>query len=198
MNQYQNAGVGLLKMYKAMIGMLISLVAALVFSCIPIVSLVCIIAIIVFTIQDWIGFYYVGKDIPLCKVGFFLQVISLVASVVAMFIPQLSGISSATGILPLIAQLLLIVGVTKVLKEKGATATAKWGKLTFWFIIATQVCMLFYPLSTIVLVFADAPLKVVTSIGTIFSLVLMACSIAFLVFNLKFLKYGAEEFGSYV
>lgn len=193
MDEYKNAAKGLKKMYKATINMLIGLAAFIVLSWIPVLPYLILIIIIAYAVDTWIGMYSVGKDIPLCKIAFILQVVSVAISVLSIFISQLSTVGTVAGMLPIIAQLMMIGSVTKTLEEKGAAEAVKWGKLAFWFYVAMEAGGV---LSTILpLVFTW--LGVSLSITLLLLIVTLGAAICSLVFMLIFLKNAARAFGAY-
>lgn len=193
MNDYKNAAIGLKKMYKAYINMLIALGVTLVLCWIPMLPYICLIAIFVFGVQGLIGWYSVGKDIPLCKTAFILMIGSIVVGLILSFIPALSLLGTICGFISLVTQLMMIWSVTKVMQEKGVSEAEKWGNLAFWFCVGDVALTVLTAGLSLIAVLSVGLL----SISLILSIVSIGIGISFLVFLLKFLKSSAIALGAY-
>lgn len=191
MNNYENAGKGLRKMYVSVIGIMVSGTAIIV----PLIGpLVAIIGILVFAIMDLYGLYLVGKDIKGCKIAFVLTIawfpLSVILNVVGRLVADSSivdGIHTiVSNICPIVAECLVLYFVAKVLKMNDKTELAKQGMNVMWIIV----------ISNVVTFFCDAFIE---AVGSVFQVMLfsLGVSIAALVYQLKFYKKSAEQFGYY-
>lgn len=185
MNNYENAGVGLRKMYVATIGTLV----CTLLSGFPLVGVLFSIAILVFYVIHLQGYYHVGKDIAAGKVAFVLQIVSICLSVVKAFeiVPESVEflLTIADELVPLVAICLVYGSVCKILRAKGADEVAKQGKIALCLQLASGV---------IVIVSTGMILGGSVLSGALIALIF---SIVNLIYTLKFLKKSAEEFGTY-
>lgn len=188
MKNYRGSAEGLKILFKAVIWMVI---CAFV-SAMPLVGILGSIGMVVCSVMFLVGFYRAGEDIPACKAAFVLQIISTVVSVLSIFISALEGISLFTDLLPIIANLILLISVTKVVKDRGATSVARLGVITTCFYIGSTVGSVILVLVFVVLAFGGINSALVPLI------VLIALVIASLVLYLKFLWNSAEQLGASV
>lgn len=185
MSDYQNAGVGLRKMYVATIG----IVVCMLFSFVPLVGILFEIGSIVFGVMSLIGCYYAGKDIVACKIAFVLQIASVLFGVVGVLniAPELVAAlcSLADEVCGTIAVCLVYISVSKVLRKNGAHETARQG----------NVALCLELVGSLILIVSGG--LVLTGNTLLALLIMLAFSILGLVYQLKFLKNSAEEFGVY-
>lgn len=179
-------------MFKSMVGTII----CTLLSVIPHIGVVGSIGIFVCGIVSMVGLYHIGKDIKGCQVAFILQMISVIVSVAAKFVSVLALLNLITGLLPFVSEILLLVSVTKALREKGATDVAKLGKRTLVLTIVLTVSI-----SLFGIVFFGAALLDFSSMLPFMILgcvVLLVVALVSIVFYLKFLLNSAEAFGASV
>lgn len=172
MNTYANAGEGLRKMYVSMVGTIICVIISLI----PYIGVVGSIGSFVCGIISLVGLYHIGKDIKGCQVAFILQMISVIVSVAAKFVSVLAFLDLITGLLPFVSEILLLVSVTKVLREQGAAFLSG--------IVFFAVALVDF-----------SGMLVLILLG---SVILFVLSIATVVFYLRFLRNSAQQFGVYV
>lgn len=192
MNNYVNAGEGLRNMFISMVGTIICVIISIV----PVVGIVGGIGIIVCSVISLVGLYRIGKDIKACRIAFILRMISVVVTILANFVSIMKVVELVTDLLPFVSEILLLVSVSKVMRERGATDVAKLGKWTLCFTIASTVGTTVYDILFMVLAFAGLDgMMVPILLG---SLVLLGIVITTFVFYWKFLLNSAEQFGAYV
>ena len=192
MNTYANAGNGLRKMFISMVGTIICALLAVI----PYIGAVASIGILVFSVVSMVGLYHIGKDIKACRVAFILRTISVIVSVAANFVSVLGLLELVTGLFPFVSEILLLVSVTKVLREKGATDVANLGKRTLVLTIVFTVATSLFGIVFFGAALSDfSGMLLFMFLGCVVVLVLAIVSI---VFYFKFLLNSAEAFGAYV
>ena len=130
MENYQNAGAGLKKMFIASVGT----VACTVLAIIPLVNIIAAIGVLVFGVISLVGLYGAGKDIEGCKKAFTLTIANLVVSIVGSFFKSgfLAAIVSIAGyVLSFMVVYLVCTSVPEVMNQVGAADVAQKGE-TVW------------------------------------------------------------------
>lgn len=161
MENFQNAGSGIKKMFIASVGAAVCAVLMVI----PIVNLLAIIGTFVFGIISLVGLYGAGKDIDGCQKAFMLTIINIVISVVS--IPLGSGflgaiLSIAEYVLNFMVVYLVCTSVGSVMNQIGALEAAQKGE-TVWKINA--VC---YGVMIVVAVLGNIPvLNILAAIASI-------------------------------
>lgn len=198
MSNYQNAGVGLRKMYVAAIG----IIACGVLLALPVVKYLGALGIIAFFVVDLTAYYTAGKDIAGCKVAFIVRMISILISVSTYFVtvPGRMELAVATvkELTPLISLCLVFLSVSKVLRENGAEDVAKQGVRTWWIYLGCHIVMFLVTEILPYAVLLGGNFSQSMLILGLFLVLALVVSIAALVFQLKFFKCSAEQFGVYL
>jgi len=183
MNNYQNVGKGLNRMFIATLGMM----ACALFAVFPLVGIVFAIGVEAFYVMDLSGYYLAGKDIKACKIAFIIRIISVILSTVSIFVKMPNDIefvyATVETVLPLVAMGLVFVSVSKALCESGAENLAKEGIIILWMYVILNVVLILLNLYTS----AAGEVLWITLISLVLSLVA-------LLMQLRFLYAGAEHF----
>lgn len=179
MDNYQDAGKGLKKMFIATIGMMSCALLILV----PVINIFALIAVIVFLIVNAYGTYQVGKDIPGVRTAFYLQMVALVLTVFSNFIGLFDVVET---ILSMVAMWLIFSSISKVMEEHGKEELAEKGKRAMWINLA---CSIYALVSDYLLSIQGGWALLILS--------LILPIIAF-VLQIKFYKESAEQFGEYL
>lgn len=193
MSNYQNAGDGLKKMYIAAIGVLVCGVLANI----PLVGILFAIGVLIFCVVDLMGYYSAGKDIAGCRAAFVLRIISVVITLAGNFMTLPDSMELPYAIidelLPVVIVCLVFLSVSRVLRENGAEDIAKQGIRAMWIYVGCHI------VTTVGDIWATAMLlggEVTQALLT--AVIMIAVSVAALVFQLKFFRSSAEQFGSYI
>lgn len=185
MNNYENIGIGLRKMYVATIGTLV----CTLLSSVPLVNILFAIGILVFCVINLQGYYYVGKDISAGQAAFVLQIITICLSLANTFDMIPNGLkflyTIAAELIPFLAICIVYHSVCKILRAKGADEVARQGNIALCLQLA----------SAVITVLASAMVFAGAILGAL--LISLIFSIVTLIYTLKFLKNSATEFGVY-
>lgn len=179
MNQYQNAGKGLKKMFIAQVGAIVCTVLAVI----PLVNLIGGIGALVFAVLSLVGLYGAGQEIAGCKTAFILTVVSIVLSIVAMFFaanPVMTALFSiADSVLSFLVVYYVCNSVAEVMSQVGANDVAAKG-VTVWKVnlgcyIATIVISIlaFIPVLNVIAVFAGVVVLVVSVVAAILYMIFL-------------------------
>lgn len=183
MNNYQNVGKGLNRMFIATLGMM----ACAILGAIPFVGIVFTVGMLVFYVMDLTGYYLAGKDIKACKIAFIIRIISVILSTVSIFVKMPNDIefvyATVETVLPLVAMGLVFVSVSKALRESGAGNLAKEGIIILWVYVIFNVVILLLNEYT-------------SAVGEVLwiTLIFLVLSFVVLLMQLRFLYAGAEHF----
>ena len=139
---YENASLGLKKMYIGRIGSLI----CTVFSLIPGFDRLTVLPLFVFILFELLGVYQTGKDIRKCKAAFF---ITLVGVLLFWFFDGISETNTEVGVVLSVADNILSIwtaylictSVADVMRQMGEEAVAKKGYL-IWKIRLVCYCII--------------------------------------------------------
>lgn len=187
MENYQNAGAGLKKMFIASVGTVICTVLAIV----PIVQIIAAIGIVVFAVLSMVGLYGAGKDIEGCKKAFTLTIANLVVSIVGAFLKPgfLATIVSIVGyVLSFMVVYLVCSSVSEVMNRIGAADVAQKGE-TVWKINAG--C---YGVLVVVAILAMIP--VLNVIAGVAAIIVAIVSLVALILYMIFLNKSSQALGA--
>lgn len=179
MENFQNAGSGIKKMFIASVGAAVCAVLMII----PIVNILAAIGTFVFGIISMVGLYSAGKDIDGCQKAFMLTIANIVVSVAGAFLGTgfLGVIVSIAGYaLNFMVVYLVCTSVGGVMKQIGALEAAQKGE-TVWKINA--VC---YGVMIVVAILARIP--VLSVIAVIASIVVAIASLVAAVLYMIFLN----------
>lgn len=187
MENYQNAGAGIKKMFIATLGTVICTVLVII----PIVNIIAAIGALVFAILSMVGLYGAGKDIEGCKKAFTLTIVNIVVSIVGSFFKTgiLNALVSIVGyVLSFLVVYLVCTSVSEVMKQVGAAEVAQKGE-TVWKINA--VC---YGVLAVVAILGLLPaLSVIAGAAAI---IVAIVSLIALVLYMIFLNKSSQALGA--
>ncbi|MGN0166596.1 MAG: hypothetical protein ACI4AB_01015 [Acetatifactor sp.] len=153
MENYQNTGSGLKKMFIAEIGAIICAVIMVI----PLLgTVVGGIGAIVFTVISLVGLYSAGKDIEGCKQAFTLTIVNMVLSILGALLAKVAVlavlISLASDVVSFLIVYLVCTSVGAVLKANNYADVAGKGE-TVW-----KINLVCYAVSIVVTILAKIPL----------------------------------------
>lgn len=187
MENLQNAGAGLKKMFIASIGAIIC--SVLLF--IPIINILAAIGALVFGILSLVGLYTAGKDIAGCKTAFTITIINLVVSILGNIFKTgiLGSIVTIAGyVLSLLSVYYVCTSVAEVMNSINAGDVAQKG-YTVW-----KINLVCYIVDIVIAVLALIPvLNVIAGVAAIIvAIVSLVASILYMVFlNQSYKALGA-------
>lgn len=188
MKNYRGSAEGLRLIFKANIWLLICAFVTMM----PVIKIVGLIGTIAASIALMVGLYKAGEDIPACKVAFALEIVNIVVSALDIFIDMPGLLTTLTGLFPMVSNYILLISVTVVLKQIGATSVMKLG-------IAATVLYGLSMVGTVILAVTAVVLAFAGFQGALWLLVvILALGITTLVLYLKFLLNSAEALGASV
>lgn len=177
MENLQNAGAGLKKMFIASVGAVVCAVLVII----PIVNIIAAIGAFVFAILSMVGLYGAGKDIEGCKKAFSLTIANIIVSVIGAFFKSgiLSALVAIVGyVLSFLVVYLVCTSVSEVMNQIGAAEVAKKGE-TVWKINAG--C---YGVLVLVAILGQIPvLSVIAGVAAIIvAIISLVASILYMIF----------------
>lgn len=186
MSNYPNAGKGLKKLYIAAIGALVC--SILMF--IPLVNIVAVIGILIFSIISILGLWAVGKDISGCKTAFWLTIGSCVVNVIENFLGTALGtvFSIASTVLSLAVTYYICTSVAAVLRSVGETDAALAGDKAWKITLGSTV------ISVVASVLGLIP--IISVVGSVLDVIAAIVSIVATVFYVIFLNKALKVFGT--
>lgn len=187
MNNYENLGKGLRKIYVAEIGAVICAVLMLF----PVVNIAAMAGLVIFCVIKLIGLYSACKDVKGCMISFVLTILCMPLPVVQYFVYIPLSVrfiyTIICAVVPVVASCIMFYSVSKVFEKMEETFLARQGMNTMWIYLICEIAGAFLEGYT------DA-------MGRLMLVTLMTLGVAILslVYQLKFLKAGAEQLGYYV
>lgn len=189
MENYQNTGAGLKKMFIAEIGV----IACAVVMLIPLLgTIVGGIGAIVFAVISIVGLYGVGKDMDGCKKAFTLTIVNLVLSILAVPLGGVAVIgvllSIASDVISFLIVYLVCTSVGTVLQANSYADVAAKGELVW------KINLVCYAVSIVVTVLAKISFLSVLA-GIVSSVVAIASLVAGILYMI-FLYKSYQAFGA--
>lgn len=180
MENYQNAGSGLKKMFIAEVGAII----CAVLSIIPIINILAGIGLIVFAVISLVGLYSAGKDIEGCKTAFMITIVNVIFTVLGVFFKTgiFGAIISIVGdILGFLAVYYVCTSVSDVMTQIGASEVSEKGN-TVW-----KINLVCYILMAVIAVLSLIPgINLVAGVvGVVISIVSIVADVLYMIFLSK-------------
>lgn len=146
--------------------------------------------------MDLKGYYYAGKDIDLCNIAFILRIVSILLNVFGEFATIPDSLALPYGIVqtvvPVVSVCMVFYSVAEALREEGADDIAGQGMCAMWIYIGCQVATVVVEVITSAMLLSG-----IWSYALLILLINLALAIVGLVFQLRFYKKSAEQFGVY-
>lgn len=182
MNNYENAGLGLKKLYIAEIGVLVCTVLAFI----PIINILAAVGLLVFAIISLVGLFQAGKDIKGCMTAFILTIVSAVCNLFKSF--GGSVISIVTTILSFLVMYFVCTSVAEVMNNIQQPDIAQKGQTVWKISLGCTIA------SVVILILAFVP--GLRGLATIANVVVAIISIVNIILYMLFLGKSSAALGA--
>lgn len=185
MNNYENAGSGLKKLYIAEIGVLVCTVLAFI----PIINILAGIGMLVFAIMSLVGLFQAGKDISGCMTAFVLTLVSGVCNVLKSIGGSVGTVASIVGpILSFLVMYFVCTSVAEVMNNIQQPDIAQKGQTVWKISLGCTIA------SVVILLLAFIP--AFSGLATIGTIIVAIISIINIVLFMMFLGNSSAALGA--
>lgn len=189
MENYQNTGSGLKKMFIAEIGAIICAVVMLI----PVLgTIVGGIGAIVFAVISMVGLYSAGKDIEGCKKAFTLTIVNIVLSILGTLLSSVAVLSMIISLASTVVSFLIVylvcTSVGEVLKVNNYADVAGKGELVW------KINLVCSAVSIVVTILAEIPVLAILAgvVSMIAGIAALVAGILYMIFLYKsYQAFGA-------